>query len=201
MTHIFDTKNKAWDNAKDGTIRAFETDTEVPVTVYLQWFEGGWNRIYEVRIGLSNSGRIIETSKRDAEVAKSILKKNSPYFSDIPVEFLERVPNLVAGLQRDIEGTRQAVQLLRDEVKQATASGSLGSFWQEDEHSSRAIIAFKFQTLLREAGVIPFRNEAFRILNFKDSTGKPISLRTFTRLVKTGERLVQAQNNKKEGKK
>ena len=201
MTHIFDTKNKAWDSAKDGTIWKVDSDTEIPVTVFLQWFEGGWNRIYEVRIGLTNAGRILEVSKRDSKVAKSILSPKSPYYSDIPIEFLERVPTIVAGLQRDIEGTRQAVQLLRDEMKQATSSGSLSSFWPEDDHSSRAIVAFRFQKLLHESGVVPFRSEAFRILNFKDTAGSPISLRTFTRLVKKGERLVNARNNKKEGKK
>jgi len=201
MTHIFDTKNKAWDSAKDGTIRAFETETEVPVTVYLQWFEGGWNRIYEVRIGLTNSGRILEVAKKDSEVAKGTLKPKSPYFSDIPIEFLERVPTLVAGLQRDIEGTRQAVQLLRDEVKRATTFGSLGSFWQEAEHSDQAIVAYRLKELLYQAGVVAFRNEAFRILDFKDTTGKPISLRSFARLLETGERLFLANNKKKEGKK
>jgi hypothetical protein len=200
MTHIFDTKNKAWDSAKDGTIRSFETETEVPVTVFLQWFEGGWNRIYEVRIGLTNAGRILELSKRDSEVAKGTLKPKSPYYSNIPIEFLERVPTIVAGLQRDIEGTRQAVQLLREELKGATSSG-LREFWPEAEHSERAKVAFRFQQLLREAGVVAFRSEAFRILNFKDSKGKPISLRTFARLLDTGERLVNAKNNKKEGKK
>ena len=200
MTHIFDTKNKAWDSAKDGTIRSWETGTEIPVTVFLQWCDGGWNRIYEVRIGLTNAGRILELAKRDSEVAKETLKPKSSYYSNIPIEFLERVPTIVAGLQRDIEGTRQAVQLLRSEMKGAISSG-LREFWPEDEHSERAIVAYRFQQLLREAGVVPFRSEAFRILNFKDSQGKPISLRTYTRLLKTGERLVQAHNKKKAGKK
>ena len=200
MTHIFDPKNKAWDSEKDGTIRSFETDTEIPVTVFLQWCEGGWNRIYEVRIGLTNAGRILELSKRDSEVARSTLKPKSPYYSNIPIEFLERVPTIVAGLRRDIEGTRQAVQLLRHDYKGVNSS-ALQEFWPESEHSERAIVAFRFQTLLHQAGVVPYRSEAFRLLNFKDSTGKPISLRTFTRLLKTGERLVKAQNNKKEGKK
>jgi hypothetical protein len=200
MTQIFDIENKAWDSAKDGTIRSFETETEIPVTVLLQWFEGGWNRIYEVRIGLTNAGRILELSKRDSEVAKGTLKPKSPYYSNIPIEFLERVPTIVSGLQRDIEGTRQAVQLLRDEMKQATTSG-LREFWPEDEHSQRAIVAFRFQTLLHQAGNKKYRSEAFRILNFKDSKGKPISLRTFARLLDLGKRLVKDQDKKKVGKK
>ena len=56
MKQFFDIENKVWNSAKDGTIRAFSTDSEIPVTVYLQWFEGGWNRIYEVRIGAINTG-------------------------------------------------------------------------------------------------------------------------------------------------
>jgi hypothetical protein len=221
MTHIFDTKNKVWDSAKDGTIRAFETETEVPVTVYLQWFEGGWNRIYEVRIGAVNAGgenrilaeeifgasrepigwSVANITEFDSNFAKGTLKPKSPYFSDIPIEFLERVPTLVAGLQRDIEGTRQAVQLLRDEVKCATTFGSLGSFWQEAEHSDQAIVAYRLKELLYQAGVVAFRNEAFRLLDFKDTTGKPISLRSFARLLEKGERLFLANNKKKEGKK
>jgi hypothetical protein len=201
MTHFFDIENKAWDSVKDGTIRAFETDTEIPVTVFLQWFEGGWNRIYEVRVGLNNSGRIIELSKRDNDVAKNTLKRKSPYFSDIPVAFLERVPTLVAGLQRDIEGTRQAVQLLRDEVKRLTSSGSLNKFWQDAEDNERAIVAYKLKELLYQSGVHAYRVVAFELLSFKNNKGELMSLSAFNRLSRKGERLVQQRNTTKGSKK
>jgi hypothetical protein len=201
MTHFFDIENKAWDSVKDGTIRAFETDTEIPVTVFLQWFEDGWNRIYEVRVGLNNSGRIIELAKRDNDVAKNTLKRKSPYFSDISVAFLERVPTLVAGLQRDIEGTRQAVQLLRDEVKRLTSSGSLNKFWQDAEDNERAIVAYKLKELLYQSGVHAYRVVAFELLSFKNNKGELMSLSAFNRLSRKGERLVQQRNTTKGSKK
>lgn len=221
MKHLLDIESKVWNSAKDGTIRAFSTDSEIPVTVYLQWFEGGWNRIYEVRIGAINTGSenrqlaeevfgaesepsgwsVADISGFDSNFAKSTLKPKSPYFSNVPIEFLERVPTVVAGIQRDIEGTRQAVQLLRDEVKRLTSPGSLNKFWQEAEDSERALVAFKLKELLYQSGVHAYRDVAFELLGFKNKKGEPISLSAFNRLSTKGERLVLQQNTTKGVKK
>jgi hypothetical protein len=212
MKHFLDIESKVWDNAKDGTIKEFvPPDTDVPVTVYLQWFEGGWNRIYEVRIGSINTGSenrilaeevfgsesqpigwsVANISEFEPSFAKSTLKPKSPFYSDIPIEFLERVPSIVSALQRDIEGTRQAVQLLRDEYKLLTGAGSLNRFWQEAEDNERAIVAFKLKELLYQSGVHAYRNVAFELLSFKNKNGELISLPTFNRLSTKGERLVR----------
>ena len=222
MKHFSEIENKFWDDAKDGTIREFiSADTDVPVTVFLQWFEGGWNRIYEVRIGAINTGSenrtlteelfgakseasgwsVATISEIDPKFSKSTLKPKSPYFSNVPIEFLERVPTIVSGLQRDIEGTRQAIQLLRDDIKRASSSGSLGKFWQEADERDRAIVAFKLKELLYQAGVHAYRNVAFELLNFKNKNGEPVSLPTFNRLTTKGERLVREQNTTKGVKK
>lgn len=221
MKHFLDIENKVWNSAKDGAIRAFSTDSEIPVTVYLQWVEGGWNRIYEVRIGAINSGSenrelaeevfgaesnpsgwsVADITEFEPSFAKSTLKPKSPYFSNVPVEFLERIPTIVSGIQRDIEGTRQAVQLLRDDVKRLTSSGSLNKFWQEAEDNERAIVAFKLKELLYQSGVHAYRNVAFELLSFRNKNGELISLPTFNRLSTKGERLVRERNTPKGVKK
>ena len=217
MKHLLDIENKVWNSAKDGTIRAFSTDSEIPVTVYLQWIEGGWNRIYEVRIGAINSESenrelaeevfgaesnpsgwsVADITEFEPSFAKSTLKPKSPYFSNVPVDFLERIPTIVSGIQRDIEGTRQAVQLLRDEVKRLTSSGVLNKFWQDAEDNERAIVAFKLKELLCQSGVHAYRNVAFELLSFRNKNGELISLPTFNRLSTKGERLVRERNTPK----
>lgn len=222
MKHFLDIENKVWNSAKEGTIKEFiPPDTDVPVTVFLQWFEGGWNRIYEVRIGSINAGsenRILAEEVFGAEsqpsgwtvanisefvpsFGKGTLKPKSPFYSDIPIEFLERVPSIVSALQRDIEGTRQAVQLLRDEYKLLTGAGSLNRFWQEAEDNERAIVAFKLKELLYQSGVHDYRHKAFGLLSFKNKNGELISLPTFNRLSTRGERLVRQKNTPKGVKK
>ena len=222
MKHFLDIESKVWDSAKDGTIKEFiPPDTDVPVTVFLQWFEGGWNRIYEVRIGSINAGSenrilaeevfgaesqpsgwtVANISEFEPTFGKGTLKPKSPFYSDIPIEFLERVPNIVSALQRDIEGTRQAVQLLRDEYKLLTGAGSLNRFWQEAEDNERAIVAFKLKELLYQSGVHAYRNVAFELLSFKKKNGDLISLPTFNRLSTKGERLVRQKNTPKGVKK
>lgn len=218
MKHFLDIESKVWDSAKDGTIKEFiPPDTDVPVTVFLQWFEGGWNRIYEVRIGSINAGSenrilaeevfgaesqpsgwtVANISEFEPSFGKGTLKPKSPFYSDIPIEFLERVPSIVSALQRDIEGTRQAVQLLRDEYKLLTGAGSLNMFWQEAEDNERAIVAFKLKELLYQSGVHAYRNVAFELLSFKNKNGDLISLPTFNRLSTKGERLVRQKNTPK----
>ena len=221
MKQLFDIENKVWNSAKEGTIKEFSTYAEIPVTVYLQWVEGGWNRIYEVRIGAINSGSenrelaedvfgaesnprgwsVADITEFEPSFAKSTLKPKSPYFSNVPVEFLERIPTIVSGIQRDIEGTRQAVQLLRDDVKRLTSSGSLNKFWQEAEDNERAIVAFKLKELLYQSGVHAYRNVAFELLSFRNKNGELISLPTFNRLSTKGERLVRERNTPKGVKK
>jgi hypothetical protein len=222
MKHFLDIESKVWDSAKDGTIKEFvPPDTDVPVTVFLQWFEGGWNRIYEVRIGSINAGSenrilaeevfgaesqpsgwtVANISEFEPSFGKGTLKPKSPFYSDIPIEFLERVPSIVSALQRDIEGTRQAVQLLRDEYKLLTGAGSLNRFWQEAEDNERAIVAFKLKELLYQSGVHAYRNVAFELLSFKNKNGELISLPTFNRLSTKGERLVRQKNTPKGVKK
>jgi hypothetical protein len=213
MTHLFDVDAKHWDSETEGTIKEFTTDTEIPVTVFLQWFEGGWNRVYEVRVGAVNTsntsrelakeyfgpfsgseGRsVAHVTQIDSKFAKDSLKEKSPYFSDIPLEFLEKVPTIVSSLQRNMEGTRQAVQLLRDSVKRATSSGSLNKHWQDADENERALVAYTLKELLYEAGVHAYRNEAYKLLNFKDSKGNPISLATFNRMSVKGERAAARQ--------
>lgn len=222
MKHFLDIESKVWDSAKDGTIKEFvPPDTDVPVTVFLQWFEGGWNRIYEVRIGSINAGSenrilaeevfgaesqpsgwtVANISEFEPSFGKGTLKPKSPFYSDIPIEFLERVPSIVSALQRDIEGTRQAVQLLRDEYKLLTGAGSLNRFWQDAEDNERAIVAFKLKELLYQSGVHAYRNVAFELLSFKNKNGELISLPTFNRLSTKGERLVRQKNTPKGVKK
>jgi hypothetical protein len=221
MTQLLDIESKHWDSAKDGTIKEFQADSEIPVTVYLQWFEGGWNRIYEVRIGAVNAGSedralaeetfgssskpqgwtVANISQLVPKFAKDSLKSKSPYFSNVPIEFLERVPTLVAGVQRDIEGTRQAVQFIRDELKFRTSNGSLEKFWQDADNKTREIVAFKLKELLRQFGVHKNIETARELLNFKNADGTPISRRTFIRWANTGEKLLQFQANNKKGKK
>lgn len=222
MKHFLDIESKVWDSAKDGTIKEFiPPNTDVPVTVFLQWFEGGWNRIYEVRIGSINAGSenrilaeevfgaesqpsgwtVANISEFEPSFGKGTLKPKSPFYSDIPIEFLERVPSIVSALQRDIEGTRQAVQLLRDEYKLLTGAGSLNRFWQEAEDNERAIVAFKLKELLYQSGVHAYRNVAFELLSFKNKNGDLISLPTFNRLSTKGERLVRQKNTPKGVKK
>jgi hypothetical protein len=222
MKHFLDIESKVWDSAKDGTIKEFvPPDTDVPVTVFLQWFEGGWNRIYEVRIGSINAGSenrilaeevfgaesqpsgwtVANISEFEPSFGKGTLKPKSPFYSDIPIEFLERVPSIVSALQRDIEGTRQAVQLLRDEYKLLTGAGSLNRFWQDAEDNERAIVAFKLKELLYQSGVHAYRNIAFELLSFKNKNGELISLPTFNRLSTKGERLVRQKNTLKGVKK
>jgi hypothetical protein len=220
MKHFLDIENKVWDSAKDGTIKEFiPPDTDVPVTVFLQWFEGGWNRVYEVRIGSVNAGsenRILAEEVFGAEsqpsgwtvanisafepsFGKGTLKPKSPYYSDIPIEFLERVPSIVSALQRDIEGTRQAVQLLRNEYKLLTSAGSLSKFWQDAEDSERAMVAFKLKELLYQAGVHAYRNVAYELLSFKNKKGEPISLSAFNRLCERAEKREVRQQNTTRG--
>lgn len=222
MKHFLDIESKVWDSAKDGTIKEFvPPDTDVPVTVFLQWFEGGWNRIYEVRIGSINAGSenrilaeevfgaesqpsgwtVANISEFEPSFGKGTLKPKSPFYSDIPIEFLERVPSIVSALQRDIEGTRQAVQLLRDEYKLLTGAGSLNRFWQDAEDNERAIVAYKLKELLYQSGVHAYRNVAFELLSFKNKNGELISLPTFNRLSTKGERLVRQKNTPKGVKK
>jgi hypothetical protein len=220
MTQFLDIENKFWDNAREGTVKEFSATSEIPVTVYLQWFQGGWNRIYEVRIGAVNAGSdnqalaeetfgassepkgwtVADITQVVPKFAKDSLKPKSPYFSNVPIEFLEKIPTIVAGVQRDIEGTRQAVQLLRDEVKRATSSGTLGKYFQQDE-KTREIVAFKLKELLRVHNVHKNIEIAQELLNFKSKQGTPISRSTFIRLANRGERLVLAQKQKKGGKK
>ena len=220
MTHLFDVDAKHWDSATEGTIKEFTTDTKIPVTVFLQWFEGGWNRVYEIRIGAVNTsntsqelakeffgpfsdpeGRsVAHVTQIDSKFAKASLKEKSPYYSEIPMDFLEKVPAIVSSLQRNIEGTRQAVQLLRDSVKRATSSGSLNKHWQDADENERALVAYQLKEHLFEAGVHAYRNEAYKLLNFKDSKGNPISLATFNRLSVKGEK-VAARHKKNIGSK
>ena len=215
MKQFFDIENKVWNSAKDGTIRAFSTDSEIPVTVYLQWFEGGWNRIYEVRIGAINSGSenrelaeevfgaesnpigwsVADITGFDSSFAKGTLKPKSPFFSDIPFEFLERVPTLVRSLQRDIEGTRQVVQLLRDEYLLAGV-GNLNVSWQDAEDSERKVLAYKLKELLRQRNIHKNIEKAQELLNFTKN-GQPISRSTFIRWADIGENIVKRQTRTK----
>ncbi len=225
MTQFLDIENKFWDSVKEGTIREFSETSEIPVTVYLQWFEGGWNRIYEVRIGAVNAGSenqalaeeylgvvseldswsISSIAQVNSKFAKDSLKPKSPYFSNVPIDFLDKIPTIVAGVQRDIEGTRQAVQLLRDEYKRkidyAHSFGDLNKYWQEADERERAIVAFKLKELLYQSGVRAYRNVAFELLSFKNKNGELISLPTFNRLSTKGERLVRQKNTPKGVKK
>ena len=213
MTHLFDVDAKHWDSATEGTIKEFTSDTKIPVTVFLQWFEGGWNRVYEVRVGAVNTSNtslklaeeffgpfsdpeghsVAHVTQIDAKFARDSLKEKSRYFSDIPMEFLEKVPSIVSSLQRNMEGTRQAVQLLRDSVKRATSSGSLNKHWQDADENERALVAHQLKELLYDAGVHAYRHEAYKLLNFKDSKGNPISLATFNRLSVKGEKAAARQ--------
>ena len=221
MKHFLDIENKVWDSAKDGTIKEFiPPDTDVPVTVFLQWFEGGWNRIYEVRIGSINAGSenrilaeevfgadsqpsgwtVANISEFEPSFGKGTLKPKSPFYSDIPIEFLERVPSIVSALQRDIEGTRQAVQLLRSEYKLLTGSGSLSKFWQDADFNERAIVAYKLREILRQKEVHKSIEIAQELLSFQKD-GKPISRSTFIRWSNTGGKIIQSQAKAKGVKK
>ena len=219
MKHFLDIENKVWNSAKDGTIRAFSTDSEIPVTVYLQWVEGGWNRIYEVRIGAINSGSenrelaeevfgaesnpsgwsVADITEFESSFAKSTLKPKSPFFSSIPFEFLERIPTLVKSLQRDIEGTRQVVQLLRSEYPLAGV-GNLNVYWQDSEDNERKVVAYKLRELLRQQDIHENIEKAQELLNFTKN-GKPISRSTFIRWSNIGGNIVKRQTRNKGVKK
>jgi hypothetical protein len=204
MAHSFDLDNEAWDDRKDGEIwKVQPLGEEVPVTVTLQWHKGGWNRIYEVHIGSVNTYEKAFNERRLTppeptgfeDLDKLPWKQSERYLSDIPDKFLDSLPTIVRRTQRDIEGTRKAVQLLRGDADIFFVKrGYLAQYWASDD-SNKDLVAFRLRELLKSEQVPSARDRTWRLLTFEEND---VSFRTFCRMLVRGERLhVKHQANKK----